>query len=285
MARKTETVLGGLAFGEGPRWHDGRLWFSDMHVGEVVAMSPSGARETVLKRDDTNVSGLGWLPDGRLLVVAMQTQALLRMEADGSVVTHADLSGIATGLCNDMVVDASGRAYVGNFGFELHTANPQMKPAKLALAHPDGRVEVAADEMMFPNGTVITPDGRTLIVGESFARRLTAFDIADDGRLSNRRMWAELPGGALPDGICLDAEGAIWSASPSTNEVLRQRQGGEVLDRVECDQGAFACMLGGDDRRTLYVLTAGGSDPAVQVETRTGRIEQVRVDAPGVGWP
>jgi sugar lactone lactonase YvrE len=285
MARKTETVLGGLAFPEGPRWHDGRLWFSDMHVGEVVAMRPDGARETVLKLSDTHVSGLGWLPDGRLLVVAMQKQALLRREADGSVVTHADLSGIATGLCNDMVVDATGRAYVGNFGFELHVASPQMRPAKLALAHPDGRVEVAAEEMMFPNGTVITPDGRTLIVGESFARRLSAFDIGEDGRLSNRRVWAELPDGALPDGICLDAEGAVWSASPSTSEVVRQKEGGEVLDRVATDQGAYACMLGGEDRRTLYVLTAGGTDPATSNDPRTGRIEQVRVDAPGAGWP
>jgi sugar lactone lactonase YvrE len=283
MARKTETVLGGLAFPEGPRWREGRLWFSDMHVGEVVAMSPDGTRETILTREGF-VSGLGWLPDGRLLVVAMQSKLLLRVEADGSVVTHADLSGVATGQCNDMVVDAQGRAYVGNFGFEFGP-NPEVKPARIALVQPDGRVEVAADELIFPNGTVITPDGRTLIVGESFGGRLTAFDIGDEGRLSNRRVWAQLPAGAVPDGICLDAEGAIWVASPQSNEVIRQKEGGEVLERIPTDQPAIACMLGGADRKTLYVLTAQGTDPEANIAHRSGRIEQVRVDAPGAGWP
>lgn len=284
MARRPETVLAGLAFPEGPRWREGRLWFSDMHVGEVVAMSPDGSRETILTREG-HVSGLGWLPDRRLLVVAMQSQRLLRVEADGSVVTHADLSGVATGLCNDMVVDAQGRAYVGNFGFAYGGPNPAVRPAKMALVFPDGRVEVAADELMFPNGAVITPDGRTLIVGESFAARLTAFDIGGDGRLSNRRLWAQLPQGAVPDGICLDAEGAVWSASPQSNEVIRQAEGGEVLERLPTDQPAIACMLGGEDRRTLYVLTAQGTDPATNTAHRSGRIEQVRVDAAGAGWP
>jgi sugar lactone lactonase YvrE len=282
MARKLETILTGLAFAEGPRWHEGRLWFSDMHVGQVVAMSADGARETVVEHP-TMVSGLGWLPDGRLLIVSMEDQRLIRREHDGRIVEHADLTGIATGLCNDMVVDTEGRAYVGNFGFVLD-ANPTVKPARLALAYPDGRVVEAADELMFPNGTVITPDGRTLIVGESFSGRLTAFDIGPEGSLSNRRLWAQIPG-AIPDGICLDEEGLIWSASPNSNEVVRIAEGGTVAERLPTDQGAFACMLGGEDRRTLYVLTAAGSDPETNRERRTGRIEAVRVEVPGAGWP
>jgi sugar lactone lactonase YvrE len=283
MAETLRTLLSGLAFPEGPRWRDGRLIFSDMHAHEVVAMTPDGARETLVSRDSP-VSGLGWLPDGRMLIVDMQAQALLRREADGQVVPHADLSAVATGLCNDMVVDAQGRAYVGNFGFPL-TERPDPKPAKMALAYPDGRVVEAADELMSPNGTVITDDGKTLIVGESFGGRLTAFDIAADGSLSNRRLWAQLPSPAVPDGICLDAENAIWVASPTTNEVLRMKEGGEVAERIGASQGVFACMLGGPGRKTLYVLTAGGSDPEASKRHRSGRIEAVEVAVPGAGLP
>ena len=282
MAGTLKTLLGGLAFPEGPRWRDGRLWFSDMHAHEVVAMAPDGGRETMFAQDGP-VSGLGWLPDGRLLVVSMADQRLLRIEPDGGVAEHADLSGVATGWCNDMVVDASGRAYVGNFGVGYPGGRPQ--PAKMARADPDGRVSVAADELVFPNGTVITPDGKTLIVGESFAGRMTAFDVAADGTLSNRRIWAQLPERAVPDGCCLDAEGAIWVASPTTNDVIRVREGGEVAERIAADQGVFACMLGGADRRTLFVLTATGSDPTESAKTRTGRIEAVEVAVPGAGLP
>jgi sugar lactone lactonase YvrE len=282
MAATLKTLLGGLAFPEGPRWHDGRLWFSDMHSHEVVAMSTDGRRETMFAQDGP-VSGLGWLPDGRLVVVSMADQRLRRIEPDGRAVQHADLSGVATGWCNDMVVDAHGRAYVGNFGVGYPGGRPQ--PAKMARADPDGRVSVAADELVFPNGTVITPDGKTLIVGESFAGRMTAFDVAADGSLSNRRVWAQLPERAVPDGCCLDAEGAIWVASPTTNDVLRVREGGEVAERIVADQGVFACMLGGADRRTLYVLTASGSDPAESARTRTGRIEAIEVAVPGAGLP
>ncbi|HEX3408105.1 MAG TPA: SMP-30/gluconolactonase/LRE family protein [Caulobacteraceae bacterium] len=282
MARELKTLLDGLAFPEGPRWRDGRLWFSDMHAHEVVAMSPDGARETVFKADGP-VSGLGWLPDGRMLVVSMEDRQLLRVEKDGKAVTHGDLSGVATGNCNDMVVDAAGRAYVGNFG-EGYPRGP-IQPAKLARVDPDGRVTAVADELVFPNGTVITPDGKTLVVGETFAGRMTAYEIGADGALSNRRVWGALPERAVPDGCCLDAEGAIWIASPTTNDVIRLAEGGRVLERITADRGVYACMLGGRERRTLYLLTCASSDPAACAADRTGRIEAVEVDVAGAGLP
>jgi sugar lactone lactonase YvrE len=282
MARTLETVLDGLAFAEGPRWRDGRLWFSDMHAHEVIAMTPEGQRETVFSHSGP-VSGLGWLPDGRILVVSMVDMALLRIELDGRVAVHGDMSAVATGRCNDMVVDARGRAYVGNFGYDYPAG--EMKPAKLARVDPDGTVSVAAEDLMFPNGSIITPDGKTLIVGETFAERLTAFDIGANGALSNRRVWAQLGSREYPDGACLDADGAIWVASPFTSEVIRVREGGEVLERIRADQGVFACMLGGEDRKTLYVLTADSSDPEATEAKRTGRIEVTRVDVAGAGLP
>jgi len=283
MAGTLTAVLGDLAFPEGPRWRDGRLWFSDMHSHEVVAMTPDGRRETVFKAEGP-VSGLGWLPDGRMLVVSMEDRRLLRIEPDGKGVLHADLSGVATGHCNDMVVDAKGCAYVGNFGVGYPDVT-KVQPAKMARVDPDGRVSVAAEDLVFPSGTMITPDGKTLIVGETFAARMTAFDIAPDGALSNRRVWAPLPERAVPDGACLDAEGAVWVASPTTNDVIRLKEGGEVLDRITADQGCFACMLGGEDRKTLYVLTAGGAGAEDTKRVRLGRIDQVRVDVPGAGLP
>jgi sugar lactone lactonase YvrE len=272
-------VLDGLAFPEGPRWHDGRLWFSDMHAHEVVALDVgTGERETIVEVPACP-SGLGWLPDGTMLVVSMEDRRLLRF--DGSLHEHADLSGIATFHCNDMVVDWQGRAFVGNFGFDLHQ-RAEPTPATLARVDPDGSVHAVADDLQFPNGSVIYDT--TLVVGESWGGRLTAFDIGDDGSLSNRRVWAQLEG-AVPDGICLDADGAIWVASPLSNEVLRVREGGEVTDRVDVGRGAFACMLGGDDRRTLLVCTAESSDPVESARLRTGRIEALRVDVPGAGLP
>jgi sugar lactone lactonase YvrE len=282
MTETLNVVLDGLAFPEGPRWRDGELWFSDMHGHEVVAMTSGEARRTIFSHDGP-VSGLGWLPDGTLLIVSMTDRRLLRLESGGKTAVHADLSGIATHNANDMVVDAKGRAYVGNFGFAFPGGEP--KAAKLARADPDGSVSVAAEELMFPNGTAITPDGGTLIVGESFAARLTAFDIAADGSLANRSVWAQLDGGAVPDGICLDAEGAIWVASPTTNEALRVREGGEVTRRIKAERGVFACMLGGEDRRTLYLLTALGSDPEKCRSQRNGRIEATRAEVPGAGLP
>ena len=207
----------------------------------------------------------------------------MRLEPGGKAVVHADLGGVATGHCNDMVVDAHGRAYVGNFGFVFPGGEP--KPARMARVDPDGRVVEAAGDLMFPNGAMITPDGKTLIVGESFARRMTAFDVGADGALSNRRLWAQLPENALPDGACLDAEGAVWVASPTTNDVIRLKEGGAVLDRITAEQGCFACMLGGEDLRTLFVLTAAGSDAADAKRLRAGRIETARVEVPGAGLP
>lgn len=277
-----EVVVDGLRFGEGPRWHEGRLWFSDMHDHKVLAMTPAGALETICEVP-AEPSGLGWLPDGRLLVVSMQDRRLLRRETDGRLVEHADLSPHASFYCNDMVVAADGTAFVGNFGFDLH-AGAEPCGANLIRVAPDGTTAVAAADLRFPNGTVITPDGGTLVIGESFGACLTAFDLGADGTLANRRPWAQLPEGQVPDGICLDAEGGIWVASPTGNQCLRVLEGGEVTDIVTLDRGAFACMLGDDDRRSLYICTAGDSDPA-KTHERSGRIERVRVSAPGTGLP
>jgi sugar lactone lactonase YvrE len=281
VARTTTVLVEGLRFPEGPRWHDGRLWFSDQHDGVVRAVGLDGAQEDVLPVPE-GPSGLGWDPQGRMLVVSMRDRRLLRV--DGDVVQElADLSEIAPFHCNDMVVDSVGRAYVGNFGFDLD-ARATPCATVLALVQPDGSVEVAAEDMRFPNGTVITPDGGTLVIGESMAGWLTAFTVGDEGRLSDRRLWAQLDG-AVPDGICLDAEGAIWSACPLTGRVLRVREGGEVLDVVEVDRrGAYACMLGGPDRTTLLICTADHSDPA-KTGDRRGAIEVCEVDVPGAGLP
>ncbi len=278
---KTRVMLDGLRFPEGPRWHEGRFWFSDMHDGRVIASTMDGGTETIVDVAG-EPSGLGWLPDGRLLVVSMRDRRLLRLDPDG-LVEVADLSALATSHCNDMVVDAQGRAYVGNFGFDLH-AGDSPTSTNLILVHPDGRSEIAAKDLQFPNGMVITPDGGTLIVAESFGARLAAFDIAEDGSLDGRRVWAKLEGD-VPDGICLDEEGAIWVASPmGIGGVLRVREGGELTDRIEVEHDAFACMLGGPDRKTLFICTSGNSDPA-KTGDRLGRIEIVEVDVPGAGLP
>jgi sugar lactone lactonase YvrE len=276
-----EVVLDGLYFPEGPRWHEGKLWFSDMHGHRVMTVGLDGAAQTVVNVPAAP-SGLGWLPDGRLLVVSMEDRRLLRLDPSG-LTEVADLSRLATFHCNDMVVDAQGRAYVGNFGFDLH-AGAEPAPAAIVLVLPNGEARVAAADLMFPNGTVITSDGRTLIVGESFGPRLTAFDVEPDGSLSNRRVWAALAS-AVPDGMCLDAEDAIWVASPISAEVLRVREGGAITHRVSVSTQAFACMLGGPQRRHLFICTASSGDPAVCREKRDGRIEVVEVEVPGAGLP
>ena len=275
-------LLDNLVFPEGPRWRDGRLWFSDMHAQEVVAVTPDGERE-VVARVPNNPSGLGWLPDGRLLVVSMEDRRLLRREADGSLAEHADLSALATGRCNDMIVDAAGRAYVGHFGFDLHKKARFAEASLLAVA-PDGGATVAASPLRFPNGAVITPDGGTLVVAETFGRRLTAFDIGDDGALSNRRVWAEL--GVPPDGICLDAEGCIWVAVPRPGGFLRVAEGGDVRARVDLEGwGGYACMLGGEAGRTLFLLEALTATPEEMAGRGNGRIRTMEVDASRAGLP
>jgi sugar lactone lactonase YvrE len=281
--RTLTTLQAGLAFGEAPRWREDGLYLSDIHDNRVLVLRPGGDLREVA-RFAGPVSGLGWLPDGRMLVVSMHDRRVLRRDRDGTFREHADLSGIATWHANDMVVDAAGGAYVGNFGFSL-TPRREVKAAKLAWIGPDGAVTEAADDLLFPNGMVIAPDGRTLVVGESAARRLTAFTIGPDGDLDDRREWAPMPEGAFPDGICLDAEGAIWVASPASREVIRLREGGEVLERIQTEQMAIACMLGGADRRTLYVCTAESTDPEFCQQTHTARILAAAVDVPGAGWP
>ncbi len=281
----------GLHFGEGPRWHDGRLWFSDFYDHAVKSVDGSGAVRTELEIDD-QPSGLGWLPDGRMLVVAMQRRELLRVDSDG-VREHADLSDIATYHTNDMVVDAQGRAWVGNFGFALDEALAERgvegvlashPTAKLARVDPDGSVHVAAEDLHFPNGCVITPDGRTMIVAETLAMRLTAFDVGTDGTLSNRRVWAPV-GTRAPDGICLDADGHVWIANAIAPECVLFAPGGGIVATVQTDQPCFACMLGGEDRRTLYMMTAPTSVAELVSKAREGHVVTARVATPGAGWP
>ncbi len=281
MERATTILVEGLRFPEGPRWHDGRLWCSDQHDRRVLAVGTDGTVETIVEVP-YGPSGLGWLPDGRMLVVSMEDRRLLRLDP-GGLTEVADLSELATWHCNDMVVDASGRAYVGNFGFDLD-GHADVVPAAMVRVDVDGSAHLAAPDLRFPNGTVITPDGATLVVGESYGGCLTAFDVDADGGLSNRREWAKLVG-AVPDGICLDAEGAIWSACPLTGRVLRVREGGEVTDEVHVDRnGAYACMLGGVDRTTLLVCTADTNDPE-RTGDRRGAIEICEVEVAGAGLP
>jgi len=279
---KTDTLLGDIAFGEGPRWRDERLYFSDMHSQQVLTVDMDGRREEICTVPN-DPSGLGWTPDGKLLVVSMQDRRLLRLEDSGDLTQVADLSSLATWHCNDMLVDAQGRAYIGNFGWDLHGGGDEMNAA-LVLVTPEGEVSVAADDLEFPNGTVLTDDGRTLVIGETMGRRLTAFDVADDGTLSNRRVWAQFED-ILPDGIALDAEGAIWVASPISHAAFRVREGGEITHKVEVETQTFACMLGGPERRHLMICTAGSSDPEVCIANRDGRIEVVEVEVPGAGLP
>ena len=278
-------LLTGLVIGESPRWHEDRLWFANWGTEEIVAVDLDGNAEVV----GEGAPGLGWsidwLPDGRMLVTG---ERLMRREPDGSMVEHADLSGLGEGF-NELVVDGRGNIYInGGCDFDPGEGNA---PGFIALVAPDGSVRQVADGIAFPNGMAVTPDNSTLIIAESFAATLTAFDIADDGGLSNRRVWADDVG---PDGICLDADGAIWTGvGPMGNVVGRVREGREVLERVQLDLPCFACMLGGEDRTTLFMLTAdwrmneGFEDNIARLTQgpRTGRVMTARAPAPGVGWP
>ena len=278
-----EVISDGLIFAEGPRWHEGRFWFSDMYGRVVYSIAPGQDRQVECTVPN-QPSGLGWLADGRLLIVSMADNKLLRREADGTLVDHADLSALAPGLLNDMVVDTGGRAYVGNFGYDLF-GGAEPKTTCLILVEPDGASRIVADGLNMPNGTIITADGKLLVVAESFGSRLTAFDIADDGSLSGRRVWAQLPDEIVPDGICMDAEGAIWVASPFTNECLRVREGGEITERVPTGRMAIACVLGGEDRRTLYICTSEAIEEDECITKKSNRIETMRVATAGAGLP
>ncbi len=281
MARTIRTLVTGLAFAEGPRWHEDRLWFSDMHDHHVMTVDADGTTHRHFEVPN-RPSGLGWMPDGRLLVVSMVDRKLLVRQGE-ALVPHADLSALARFHCNDMVVDARGGAYVGNFGFDLD-ARETPCPTELIRVEPDGSARIVADEMRFPNGAVITPDGGTLIVGESFGGCLTAFPIQANGDLGERRTFAQLEG-AVPDGICLDQEGAIWVSSPVSNEFLRVRDGGEVTERLAVDRQAIACMLGGPARRTLYMLVSETTHPEESVAKRSAQILTTEVEVAGAGLP
>ena len=284
MRGRPETLVDGIVFGEGPRWHAGRLFFSDIKGQRVEAVDADGKRETIVELAG-EPSGLGWLPDGRLLVVSMEDHRLLRLDPDG-LREVADLSPHCGGRANDMVVDAKGRAYVGNIGFDLEAQPIEPRPTRLVRVDPDGSVHVAAEELWCPNGLAITADGRTLVAAESAAGRLAAFDVAADGSLSRQRVFAALPEGAAPDGICVDAEDAVWVASPTTREFLRVREGGEVASRIPTgERVAIACALGGPARRTLFLVTATTMSLAEAARGRGGRIETCEVAVPGAGWP
>ena len=278
-------VLTDLVFPECPRWHDGRLWFSDQHDGRVASIGPDGEAVTELELD--HPSGIDWLPDGRLLVVAMRERTLYSVDADGTRVVHADLAPYTGWYANDLVCDSAGRCYVGEFGFDLDhcTSAEEVRPANLVAVDPMGVATLADKDLQFPNGMVLTDDGATLIVAETLGLRLTAYDVASDGSLSERREWAALPGVA-PDGICLDAEGAVWVASPATREVIRVREGGEVTSRITTGElGAYACMLGGTDGCTLYICAAATHLPDEAVAQRAGAILAAAVSVPAAGRP
>ena len=271
----TRTVASGIRFGEGPRWHDGQLWFSDFFDHAIKTLEPDGSL-TVRHELDDRPSGLGWMPDGSLIAVAMTSRSVRRIAPDGTQSLHADLGHIATFHCNDMVVDHLGRAYVGNFGFDLDAAITggdfagelaRYSGANLALVHPDGSTQVVATGLLFPNGMVIADD--TLIVAESLGRRLTAFTISDDGSLSNQRTWAEL-GSAVPDGIALADDGQVWLADAGGPRCIRVREGGEVTAIATTSQPCYACALDGG---RLYALTAASSLAVEASVSRTGRVE------------
>ena len=284
----SEVVLDGLAFGEGPRWRDGRLWFSDMHDNAVKGYTPATGALDVVVAVPGKPSGLGWDTDGRLLIVSMDDRRLLRL-ADGDLTEVADLSGYTAQPINDMVVSPAGIAYIGSFGFDLHAGESPKATVLLAVDVASGAHRVAADEMRFPNGMVITPDGSTLIVGESFGGCLTAFTIGSDGSLADRREFAGLDAGAVPDGICLDADGAVWAQSgPMESACVRVREGGELLDRVELDRSPFSCALGGPDGTTLFILAAdwrGFEQIEQAIADRTGQVLVADAPAPRAGWP
>lgn len=276
-------VLGGLVFPECPRWRDGSLWFADCHDGKVIQMAPDGR---VLDSFDVpgGPSGIGWLPDGTLLVVSIADLCVYRRGSDGRIVRHADLSGHHRFHTNDMVVDAAGNGYVGEVGFRVGEEDP--RSTCLLLVRPDGSVDVAAEDLMTPNGAVITADGRTLIVAESRRMRLTAFTIAADGMLTDPRLFAQLAPNQVPDGICLDEEGCIWVASPRACAVLRVSPTAGVIEEIPIkDAKPYACMLGGADRRDLFICLASDHDPQRTRQARSGSIAVARVAVAGCGYP
>jgi sugar lactone lactonase YvrE len=298
-ARTLQTLLEGGAFFEGPRWHEGQWWLSDFYRHLVLSVTPSGEPREVLEVEG-QPSGLGWMPDGSMLVVSMRDHRVLRWSAEAGVSEHADLSEFCGGHLNDMVVDAHGRAYVGNFGFDLMTGADPV-PANLVRVDPDGAATIAARDLLFPNGSVITPDGRTLVVGETGGARYTSFTINDDGSLTDRRVWAQLAPtpelttfaetfGQLrvgPDGCGLDAENHIWCADEVNARCIRIAPGGEVVEEIAAPDGLdfFACMLGGEDGRTLLMCAAPDFAESNRTAAREAVLLTATVDVPHAGLP
>lgn len=277
MLSEPEVLLDGVVFGESPRWRDGRLWFSDWGAHQVIALNAQNEPEVMASVPSLPMC-IDFLPDGRLLIVDSANQRLLRQEPGGELVTHAELGGISRKPWNDIVVDEQGNAYVNCIGFDF--PGGEYAPGLIALVTVDGEVRQVADELAFPNGMAITADGRTLIVAESYSERLTAYRIGHDGVLEDRREWAAVPGDH-PDGICVDADGAVWLADVGNQRCLRVREGGEVLATVVFDRGAFACVLSREEHPRLLVVgqTWGGEGE------RTGRVWSVPAPAPGAGRP
>jgi sugar lactone lactonase YvrE len=275
-------LIDGVVFGESPRWHDGRLWFCDWAAGQVVAVDPDGSREVVLTVDfPAFPMSIDFAADGTLLVVGSAQSALLRVEPDGSLAREADLSPVARTPWNEIVLDARGKAYINCIGFDF--PGGEFAPGLVALVTPDGAVRQVADGVAFPNGMAITADSETLIVAESYGERLTAFDIDAEGGLSGRRTWAQTPG-HHPDGICVDAAGAVWYADVGTDRCVRVAEGGEVLDTIVLDRGCFACMLGGDDGQTLFIVAQQWGD-APDPSAPTGQVLTTRAPSPHAGRP
>ncbi|MFX0020264.1 MAG: SMP-30/gluconolactonase/LRE family protein [Promethearchaeota archaeon] len=272
----TNVLLKDLKFPEAPRWHDKSLWFSDMEDRKVISVNVKGEIETILEVPK-RPSGLGWLPNGRLLVVSMEDRKLFELES-GALKEFADLGGLATYHLNDMVVGKKGCAYIGNFGFDYINNQPFI-PAVIIMVTPEKEAKIVAENMSFPNGMVITPDGKTIIIAETLSARLTAFDIKNDGSLTNRRCWADLKS-IPPDGICLDEEQAIWVAAPGQHRVVRVFEGGTITDIVEIKNEAYACMLGGPNLTTLFIA----SSTSHHIREK-GQIEYVEVDVPKAGFP
>ncbi len=307
--KELKKLIGGLYFGEGPRWHENKLWFSDFYSHKVMTLDENNSLETVCEVPN-QPSGLGWLPNGDLLIVSMLDRKILRF-SEGSISVHADLSEYVAHKCNDMVVGRDGTAYVGNFG--MGDAGESLNSTHLMIVKSDGTVLKGPDNLLFPNGTVITEDGKNLIIGETLGAKLTSFDIEDNGELTNRKLWARTsPLFSLliikflssmgfdlskvdfskysknlhvPDGICLDEKNGIWIASPTTKAVVRIEKGGNITNTINTPKGAFACMLGGKERKTLYVIISNSSDPEEAQASPEGEIHSIEVEIPGVGKP
>lgn len=274
---ETSVLLKNLQFPEGPRWRNGKLYFSDVVAGKVISVDEKGKSEVIVEMQDFP-SGLGFLKDGRMLIVSMQTRCLMRLDLDGLKI-HADLSNITEFNCNDSVTDALERTYIGNWGSK--SPGPPSDPTTIILVTRDGKASIVANGLRFPNGCLVTSDNKTFIVSESEGGRLTAFDIESSGNLTNRRIWAEFEDFS-PDGICLDEEGAIWVANPSRAEVLRVLEGGRITDTIKVkNTNAYACCLGGSEGRTLFICT----NQFFSGKGSSGRIEFLKVEVPGVEIP